>query len=88
MPISNAVISRANSHCGAPVQWLRIAAPAVASIGITTTQNHQYSRPMEKPAHRPSARSAYVEKEPVSGWAVAISPSIRITSTTSVPANA
>src|SRR5690606_30422920 len=28
----------------------RISAPAIASIGITKTQNHQYNHPMVKPA--------------------------------------
>ncbi|MND85385.1 hypothetical protein D3C80_773110 [compost metagenome] len=65
-----------------------MAAAALASSGITSTQNHQYSQPMVKPAQRPMARSAYVENEPVSGEATAISPNMRITSTTSVPAAA
>ena len=50
---------RAKPHCGtASTQLCRISAPAVASTGMTITQNHQYSQPIEKPAHRPSARSA------------------------------
>jgi hypothetical protein len=36
---------------------VRIAAAAVASTGITSTQNHQYSQPTEKRAKGPSARS-------------------------------
>ena len=63
-------------------------APAVASTASTTTQKNQYSQPMENPAQRPSARSAYAENEPEVGLAAAISPSIRITSTTSAPTRA
>lgn len=43
---------------------------------------------MENPAHGPSARSACAENEPEVGLAADISPSIRITSTTSVPTRA
>src|SRR5690606_40357567 len=66
----------------------RIAAPAVASTARTTTQKNQYSQPMEKPAQGPRARSAWAEKEPDVGLAADISPSMRITSTTSVPTSA
>lgn len=60
----------------------------VASTASTTTQKNQYSQPIEKPAQRPSARSACAENEPDVGLAADISPSIRITSTTSVPTSA
>ncbi len=43
---------------------------------------------MLKPAHRPIARSAYAENDPVSGLAVDISPSMRITRMTTMPASA
>src|SRR5215208_6802961 len=80
---------RAQPHWGtAGIQPSRILAPAVASTASTTTQKNQYSQPMENPAQRPSARSACAEKEPEVGLAADISPSIRITSTTSVPTRA
>ncbi|MNE76475.1 hypothetical protein D3C80_1727140 [compost metagenome] len=57
--MSSAVTARANCQVAtAGNQALRIAAAATASSGITSTQNHQYSQPMEKPAQRPMARSA------------------------------
>lgn len=59
-----------------------------ASTASTTTQKNQYSQPIEKPAQRPSARSACAENEPEVGFAADISPSMRITSTTSVPTSA
>ncbi len=65
-----------------------MAAPAVASTASTTTQKNQYSQPMVKPAQGPRARSACAEKEPEVGFAADISPSMRITSTTSVPTSA
>jgi hypothetical protein len=38
----SAVIARANAHWGTePAQPCMIAAPAVASTGMTMTQNHQ-----------------------------------------------
>ncbi len=43
---------------------------------------------MVNPAQGPIARSACAEKEPEVGLAADISPSIRITSTTSVPTRA
>lgn len=67
---------------------MRIAAAAVASTASTTDQKNQYSQPIVKPAQRPRARSAYAENEPDVGEAAAISPSIRITSTTSRPVSA
>src|SRR5690606_10320413 len=36
----------------------KISAPAIASIGITNTQNHQYNHPMVNPAHGPIALRA------------------------------
>ncbi len=89
MAVSTAITSSANAHWGTPgTQVLRILAPAVASTASTTTQKNQYSQPMLNPAHRPSARSAYAENDPLCGSAAAISPSIRITITTSTPARA
>lgn len=85
--VKRSVTASAHTHWGAPIRSDRMAAAAVASTGgMTRTQNHQYSQPTEKPAQPPSARSEYTENEPVSGLAVAISPSIRITNTTRVPA--
>lgn len=54
----------------------------------TMIQNHAYSQPIEKPAQRPMALSAYEENEPVSGDAADISPSMRITRMTTTPASA
>lgn len=57
--VSARVPSSANTHNGTPgIQALRMIATAVASTGITSTQNHQYSQPMLKPAHLPMAREA------------------------------
>ncbi|MCY1383596.1 hypothetical protein D9M69_717390 [compost metagenome] len=44
------------STCGN--QLFSTTPAAIASMGITSTQNHQYSQPIVKPAHRPIARSA------------------------------
>ncbi|MNT64150.1 hypothetical protein D3C72_2020240 [compost metagenome] len=65
-------------------QAYKISAPAIASIGITNTQNHQYNHPMVNPAQGPMALRAYVENEPVSGCATAISPSMRMTRKTKI----
>ncbi len=62
-----------------------MSAPAMASTGMISTQNHQYSQPMVNPAQGPMASEAYVEKEPLLGLAMAISPSMRITSNTNRP---
>ncbi len=57
--VSRTVSTRAHVHCGTPgTQRCTMAAPAVASMPTTTTQNHQYSQPIAKPAHGPIARSA------------------------------
>ncbi len=48
----------ANTHCGQSIQLCRIVAPAVASTGMMSAHAHQYSQPIENPAHLPSARSA------------------------------
>ena len=57
--VSTTITISAQPHCGtAGTQPSRILAPAVASTASTTTQKNQYSQPMEKPAQRPSARSA------------------------------
>jgi len=56
--VSAIVTANAQIHWAPPIRSVRIAAAAVASTGMTSTQNHQYNQPTEKPAHRPSARSA------------------------------
>ncbi|MNH46572.1 hypothetical protein D3C79_1094060 [compost metagenome] len=57
--VSSTVMLRANSQpstCGN--QLFNTTPAAMASMGITSTQNHQYSQPVVKPAQRPMARSA------------------------------
>ncbi len=56
--MSAIVTANAQIHWAPPIRSVRIAAAAVASTGMTSTQNQQYNQPTEKPAHRPSARSA------------------------------
>ncbi|MNN17400.1 hypothetical protein D3C81_1305870 [compost metagenome] len=58
--ITNAMIdTRANSQASIwGNHWFNTWPAASASIGITSTQNHQYSQPMVKPAQRPIAWSA------------------------------
>jgi hypothetical protein len=51
--VSSAVIASAHTPLRAADEFARISAPAGASTGITSTQNHQYSKPTQKPAHRP-----------------------------------
>ncbi len=87
MPVSSAISSTAMSHTGASIQRCRISAPATASIASTIAQKYQYSQPTLKPAQPPSDRRADSANEPTCGLATAISPSIRITSTISTPAN-
>ncbi len=62
-----------------------IPAPAMASSGITTTQKYQYSQPTEKPAQLPSTARVNSVNERTCGMSTAISPSIRMTSSTRVP---
>lgn len=57
--VSSSVMPSAKIHVAMPGNHaLRMVAAAVASIGITSTQNHQYSQPIVKPAQWPIARSA------------------------------
>ncbi len=87
--VSTSMTISAQPHCGtAGIQLSRMTAPAVASMARTTTQKNQYSQPIEKPAQRPSARSACAENEPEVGLAADISPSIRMTRTTMAPTRA
>src|ERR1044072_2079537 len=66
--VSTTITRRAQPHCGTwGIHSSRILAPAVASTASTTTQKNQYSQPIENPAQRPSARSAWAEKEPDDG---------------------
>jgi hypothetical protein len=44
-----------------------MAAPISASMATTTTQNHQYSQPVMKPAPLPSAVRTYSVNEPKPG---------------------
>src|SRR3546814_12190138 len=77
MLVSVSTIIRINAqvHWGTPgTQRFMMRAPAVASMPSTMIQNHAYSQPIEKPAHRPMALSAYEENEPVSGDAPEHSP--------------
>ncbi len=60
-------------------------APAIASTGTTIIQKYQYSQPAMKPAQGPRPARANSVKDRTAGNATAISPSMRITSSTSVP---
>src|ERR1700730_6922316 len=74
-----------SSHGGKPSQPCRRGAPANASTGTTIIQKYQYSQPATNPAHGPKPARANSVKERTAGSATAISPSMRITSSTSVP---
>ncbi|GGS71730.1 hypothetical protein GCM10010222_11260 [Streptomyces tanashiensis] len=65
-----------------------MCAAATASAATLTTSSAQYIHPASSPAHGPNARRACSAKDPVTGRAADISPSIRITSTVSTPASA
>ena len=52
----------------------------MASTGTTSTQKYQYSQPTTNPAPSPRPARANSVKERTLGRAVAISPSIRMTS--------
>jgi hypothetical protein len=85
--VSAAISTRLIAHSGmSGRQFPRILAPATASIASTIAQKYQHSQPTAKPAHGPSASRQYSMNDPTRGLATAISPSIRITSTTSRPA--
>ena len=81
------VRTSAISHNGPSIQRCRMLAPATASKPTTMTQKYQYSQPLVKPHRSPSDRRINSVNEPSVGWAAAISPSIRITSTTRPPAS-
>jgi hypothetical protein len=86
--VSSTISPSDSAHSGTPgSQCWRIPAPAIASTPTTMTQKYQYSQPTEKPAQPPIELRAYSAKEPTVGLATAISPSMRITSTISVPAS-
>ncbi|MNT23482.1 hypothetical protein D3C72_1589010 [compost metagenome] len=56
---STAMIRKANNQDGtAGNHACRISAPAMASTGMISTQNHQYNQPMVKPAQGPMASAA------------------------------
>src|SRR3954452_16762787 len=87
--VSSSISPSEKTHCGTPgIQPWRIFAPATASNATTPTQKYQYSQPMVKPAQPPSESRAYSMNEPSAGAAGPISPSIRMTSTTSSPPTA
>ncbi|MOA53621.1 hypothetical protein D3C78_1771070 [compost metagenome] len=59
VPVSSTVIASAKNHASTCGNQLFSTTPAaIASMGMTRTQNHQYSQPMVKPAQRPIAWSA------------------------------
>src|SRR5208282_3376376 len=74
-----------SAHSGTGSQEFRIAAPAIASTGITITQKYQYSQPTENPAQLPRPARANSVKERTCGMPTAISPSIRMISSTRNP---
>ena len=73
------------SHDGRPSQPCRMLAPAMASTGTTIIQKYQYSQPATNPAHGPRPARANSLNERTAGSVSAISPSMRITRSTSVP---
>ena len=66
-------------------QACRMLAPAIASTGTTIIQKYQYSQPATKPPQLPSPARPNSVNERTFGSVIAISPSMRITSSTSVP---
>ena len=56
VPDSTIMIRKAKSQDGtAGIQACRMSAPAMASTGMISTQNHQYNQPMVNPAQGPMA---------------------------------
>ncbi len=84
----NTIAINAGIQGSTPNQRPMNAAAPVISAPITMMSVNQYSQPIAKPAVRPNAISAYVENDPDDGDAAAISPSMRMTRTTSRPASA
>ena len=82
----NTTHTRPGIQPGMPHQAPMIAPAPVISAPSTMISMNQYNQPMMKPADRPNAISAYVEKAPEAGRAAAISPSMVITRTTMMPA--
>src|ERR1700754_4145016 len=78
--------TRPMTQTGAGIQRCRMAAPATASTATTITQKYQYSQPLVKPAQLPRPMRAYSVNEPTPGTASAISPSMRMTISTTMPA--
>ena len=75
-----------SSQAGSAIHCCSSTAPAMASTGTTTIQKYQYIQPTTKPAHSPSPVRAKSVKVRTCGSATAISPSMRITSSTRMPA--
>ncbi len=69
------------------IHCCRILAPAMASTGTTSTQKYQYSQPTTNPAPSPRPARANSVNERTWGRAVAISPSMRMTSRIKQPAD-
>ncbi|MCY1309014.1 hypothetical protein D9M70_590680 [compost metagenome] len=75
-------------HSGSGIQRCSMPAPTTTSTATTITQKYQYSQPEVKPAQSPRPIRLYSVNAPMPGMAMAISPSIRITSSTIRPASA
>ncbi|MOA20839.1 hypothetical protein D3C78_1413040 [compost metagenome] len=73
-------------QAGSGIHCSRILAPTTASTATTITQKYQYNQPLVNPTQLPRPIRAYSVKEPTPGSATAISPSMRITSITTMPA--
>jgi hypothetical protein len=69
----------------APNQLCSMLAPAIASTGTTIIQKYQYSQPATKPPQGPSPARANSVNERTCGMVIAISPSMRMTSSTRMP---
>jgi len=77
--VIDATSTRPMAGSGTATHWCRMRAPAIASIGTTTTQKYQYSQPVVNPASRPKAKRGKSVNARVPGCASASSPSMRIT---------
>jgi len=85
IPMSTMPSSHGGTSAHGANQLCRMLAPAIASTGTTIIQKYQYSQPATKPAQGPRPARANSLNERTCGSDTAISPSMRITNSTSVP---
>ena len=85
-PVMIAISPTPISHAGNAIHCCSNCAPAMASTGTTTIQKYQYIQPTTNPAQSPRPVRAKSLKVRTCGSATAISPSMRMTSSTRMPA--